>query len=211
MALTDTFGTEFFLNAFVRPIPAFAVRNRGISTTLSSAATQPGKDAMDSLRSTDPDSETEVDGQPHGEPESYAEVFTGVRQDSGDPLEFVKVMKEFYDKHPPKSKKSITFSDSLNVEKCIKYKKVAEEAGFLARFGVGTFFTNDFHKVSDGEKSVPLNIVIKLSSAGGKPAIKISDNLGKNTGDAATVANVKKELGYTEREWREGDESRRWN
>ena len=70
--------------------------------------------------------------------------------------------------------------------------------------------SDNFTHVSNSKPSVPLNIVIKLSSANGSPAIKISDNLGKNTGDSETVHKVKESLGYVETPWANGDETTRW-
>lgn len=145
-----------------------------------------------------------------GAGKTYAEVFVGVRQDSGDPANFVKRMRAFYDQQGIKDKKTIVFSDSLNIDRCLEYKQITEEAGLTPTFGVGTFLTNDFVNLSTGKKSVPLNIVIKLSSVDGKPAVKLSDNIGKNTGDAATIQRVKRELGYVENEWEGGDETSRW-
>lgn len=166
---------------------------------------------------------------------TYADVFQGVRQDSGDPKTFVKLVREFYDKQGIKDKKTIVFSDSLKVDKCLEYKAICEEAGFQPSFGVGTFFTSmcplllffkclailftdgdavkpkdDFIKKSTNTKSIPLNIVIKISSAAGRPAVKLSDNLGKNTGDKAIVQEVKQRLGYVEKVWEEGNEATRW-
>ena len=37
-----------------------------------------------------------------------------------------------------------------------------------------------------------------------------SDNLGKNTGDKGTIAEVKKAIQYVENEWKDGDETSRW-
>lgn len=202
IALTDTFGTPEFLKAFSKP-----VQRLPDASPAPAGATENSK--------------------------SYAEVFAGVRQDSGDPAEFVKTMRTFYDSVGIKDKKAIVFSDSLDIERCLEYKKVAEEAGFTPTFGVGTFLTNDFTRLSDGSKSAPMNIVIKLSSAGNNQAVKIryvnatahswkrdwpdheltlvfSDNIGKNTGDKETVEKVKRELGYIEKDWEEGDESKRW-
>lgn len=144
IALTDTFGTREFLHAFSQPI-------RPVEGGVSADAFQ----------------------RPDGSMKTYAELFTGVRQDSGDPAEYVKMMREYYDSQGVKDKKVIVFSDSLNIERCLEYKQVSDEYGFQPTFGVGTYLTNDFVHLSTGTKSVPLNIVIKLSSAAGRPAIKI--------------------------------------
>ncbi|KAM0329330.1 hypothetical protein ACHAQA_004635 [Verticillium albo-atrum] len=144
-----------------------------------------------------------------GTVKTYAELFAGVRQDSGDPTEYVEMLRKYYADQGITGK-TMVFSDSLNIERCLEYKKISEEAGFVPTFGVGTFLTNDFTRLKDGSKSTPLNIVIKLSSAAGRNAIKISDNAGKNTGDKSTVQKVKQELGYVEREWKDGDETSRW-
>ncbi|KAK5097461.1 nicotinate phosphoribosyltransferase [Lithohypha guttulata] len=141
---------------------------------------------------------------------TYAQVFAGIRQDSGDPKEYVKMAADFYASQGITGK-TLVFSDSLNTERCKEYKDIAEQHGFKPSFGVGTFFTNDFHQLSNPDaKSKPLNIVIKISKANERPSIKISDNVGKNTGDSDTVSEVKRRLGYTEKGWQEGDESRRW-
>ena len=123
VALTDTFGTKTFLRAFKQKIP----------------------DLNDVKTQTDPDSLQGGidDGSKTSSGKTFAQSFTGVRQDSGDPLEFVEVMKRFYEEEGiERGGKTIVFSDSLDVEKCVKYKEATEAAGFKSSFGVGTFFTS---------------------------------------------------------------------
>ena len=178
IALTDTFGTANFYTAFKKNMP----RRRSSAVDFS---------------------------EQHEPPRSYAHSFIGVRQDSGDPKKYLKDARDFYDSIGIQEPKSVVLSDALNVEKCIEYREIAENLGLKPSFGIGTFFTNDYVLKSDGQtKSKPLNIVIKLSNAAGRPAIKLSDDMGKNTGHAETVKQVKARLGYTEREW--ADENDRW-
>ena len=40
--------------------------------------------------------------------------------------------------------------------------------------------------------------------------MKLSDDLGKNTGDPAEVEKAKKQLGYVDKHWSGGNEKMRW-
>lgn len=153
IALTDTFGTPTFLKAFKKQIPAVTTAIPGGATTMASAAATTVTDAIQSMSSTNPPIQAPLDGAP-GDRKTYAEVFQGVRQDSGDPLEFIRMMREFYDGVAIKDKKTIVFSDSLNLDLCFQYKEAAEAQGFQPTFGVGTFLTSkslqDFNHVRKG-------------------------------------------------------------
>jgi len=88
--------------------------------------------------------------------------------------------------------KALIYSDALTIDKCLAIKRHCDELGFhKVSFGIGTFLTNDFRSLPNGEKSKPLNIVIKLSSVNNKPCIKLSDDKTKTTGDKETVDRVK--------------------
>ncbi|EJF55844.1 nicotinate phosphoribosyltransferase [Dichomitus squalens] len=128
----------------------------------------------------------------------FAEHWTGLRQDSGDPFVYAPRAKEIYQQlGVDHTKKIIIYSDALNVDKALQLKKQCDELGFKCAFGIGTSLSNDFKKKSSGgsEKSKALNMVIKLSSVYGKPTVKISDEITKNTGDPTTVEYVKELFG----------------
>ncbi|KIO16104.1 hypothetical protein M407DRAFT_86379, partial [Tulasnella calospora MUT 4182] len=108
----------------------------------------------------------------------------GLRQDSGNPLDFIPLAKAAYEKLGINPRdKLIVFSDSLDVEACLKIKKATDEVGFQSSFGIGTFLTNDFKKLSNSERSMPLIMVIKLRLIDGKECIKISDDVTKASAD----------------------------
>lgn len=124
-----------------------------------------------------------------------AKLFDGVRCDSGDPLTFTDKTIQFYKENriDPVSK-TVVYSDSLNIE---RVKEIKNYVGGRIHdtYGIGTFLSNDV-----GAK--PLNIVIKLSHVKVNPkeeeylsAIKLSDVLGKNTGDQKEIEICKLTLG----------------
>ena len=197
IAPTDTFGTPVFLETFQQRIPD--IKDIPVYGTFGQQTNN-----MASRRSEGPT------GSPFGSGETFAGVFKGVRQDSGDPVRFIATMKAYYTKIGIDAQKTLVFSDSLVVDDCLRYKPLAENAGFQATFGIGTSFANDFVKASTGLRSTPLNAVMKPKSFNGNAVVKLSDTGGKNSGDEALVRGVKHQLSYLETSWDGGDETTRW-
>ena len=103
---------------------------------------------------------------------TYATLFSGLRHDSGDPIEWGDKMIEHYKalEIDPKTK-TLLFSDSLNFEKADKLYRYFKDKAKVA-FGIGTYIAND--------TDVPaLNIVMKTTACNGMDVAKISDTPGK--------------------------------
>ena len=99
---------------------------------------------------------------------TYATLFSGVRHDSGDPIEWGEKIINHYKKLniDPKTK-TLLFSDSLNFEKASYIYNYFKDKCNVA-FGIGTFLSND----TDVK---PLNIVMKMTECNGCPVAKISN------------------------------------
>jgi nicotinate phosphoribosyltransferase len=68
---------------------------------------------------------------------------SGVRQDSGDPIAFVpRIVRHYKENNVDPRDKTIVFSDSLDIERCLQLKDWADKHGIRSSFGVGTFFTS---------------------------------------------------------------------
>ena len=113
----------------------------------------------------------------------WAKLYDGARHDSADPIEFADKMIAHYNKLgiDPMSK-VIVFSDGLDAKKAAEIRDYC--AGKIkCSFGIGTSLSNDFK--DQGSKA--LNIVIKLWSINGRPAVKLSDTPTKAIGDRDAV------------------------
>ncbi len=114
----------------------------------------------------------------------------GLRQDSGDPIEFLYKACRFYDKLGIKTEdKIIIFSDGLNIDKIYEIEKEAKKNKIQTAYGWGTNLTNDVG-------AEPLSIVVKAVEANGRPLVKLSDNTAKALGKPKTIEKYKKAFGY---------------
>ena len=102
----------------------------------------------------------------------YASSFKGVRNDSGDPIEWGENWIKHYEKLgiDPKTK-TLLFSNSLDFKRADEiYRHFAGRVSVA--FGIGTYLSNDTFVN-------PFNIVMKMTTCNGHPVAKISDDAGK--------------------------------
>lgn len=120
--------------------------------------------------------------------EDYANMFKGLRVDSGDNEEQLSLIVDKYRSLniDPRTKQ-IVFSNALNVDRAIELQKYAADK-CIPSYGIGTHFTNDFAGVR------PRNIVIKLVAVKiteswpfYSSTCKLSEDKGKYSGDEDTV------------------------
>lgn len=118
----------------------------------------------------------------------FSKLFDGVRHDSGNPYEFTDKIINHYKKYNIDSlSKTIIFSNALDIKTSIKIKNYCKDK-IKCSFGIGTHLTNDIGLN-------PMNIVIKLSDVFKNdewvPAIKLSDDKGKHTGNKKEIEIAK--------------------
>lgn len=134
-------------------------------------------------------------------PSWIANDWRGMRQDSGDPIEGGRRIVRWYeDKGIDPKEKLLIPSDGLDVGTIIHLHRHFEDVIQIA-FGWGTLLTNDFvniHPRLDG-RFRPFSLVCKITEAGGHPAVKLSDNIGKATGPAEEIERYIKIFGQTGR------------
>lgn len=104
-----------------------------------------------------------------------AKKWRGLRQDSGDPINFgEKVIRFYEEKEIDPRTKVIVFSDGLDIEKILEIEKHFR-GRIQCSFGWGTNLTNDL-----GLKA--LSLIMKAIKSNGHGTVKLSDNLNKAMG-----------------------------
>lgn len=126
--------------------------------------------------------------------ELHAKLFDGLRVDSGDNVEALEdIITKYKELGIDPSIKSIVFSNGLNVDDAIYLHNIVNDR-MKDSYGIGTHLTCDVDNVK------AMNIVVKLTAAkitekrNWKKVVKLSDDLGKYTGDPEEIEICKKTL-----------------
>ena len=124
-----------------------------------------------------------------GAPEWLAD-WTGFRPDSAPPIEGgEQIIRWWQDKGRDPSEKLLIFSDGMDVD-TIEQTWRHFHGRVRTSFGWGTNLTNDFRDCAPFETDAldPVSLVCKVVAANGRPAVKLSDNLAKATGEPSEIA-----------------------
>ncbi|MER2535334.1 MAG: nicotinate phosphoribosyltransferase [Rhizobiaceae bacterium] len=115
--------------------------------------------------------------------------WTGFRPDSAPPIEAgERIIAWWKEKGRDPAGKLLIFSDGLEAETIIDTYRHFEGRVRMS-FGWGTNLTNDFEDCSPfpTKDLNAISLVCKVTEVNGRPAVKLSDNLAKATGDPAEI------------------------
>ena len=131
-----------------------------------------------------------------GAPDWVAD-WTGFRPDSLPPIEAgEQILRWWAEKGRDPRQKLLIFSDGMDVDS-IEETWRHFHGRVRMSFGWGTNLTNDFRGCDPdgGDALHPISLVCKVTSANGRPAVKLSDNPAKATGDPAEIARYRRVFG----------------
>ena len=127
--------------------------------------------------------------------------WTGFRPDSAPPIEGgEQIIRWWQSKGVDPKSKLLIFSDGMDVDS-IEATYRHFHGRVRMSFGWGTNLTNDFRDCApfDGNGLNAISLVCKVTEANGRPAVKLSDNPQKATGDPAEIARYLRIFGDTGR------------
>ena len=123
--------------------------------------------------------------------------WTGFRPDSAPPIEAgERIIAWWQVKGRDPTQKLLIFSDGMDVD-TIEETYRHFDGRVRMSFGWGTNLTNDFRDCDPegGAGLEPISLVAKVTRANGRPAVKLSDNPAKATGDPAEIARYRRIFG----------------
>ncbi|MER8535570.1 nicotinate phosphoribosyltransferase [Mesorhizobium sp. M1005] len=127
--------------------------------------------------------------------------WTGFRPDSAPPIEGgEKIISWWREKGKDPKQKLLIFSDGLEVE-TIEETYRHFRGKVRMSFGWGTNLTNDFEGCAPTETNRldAISLVCKVTEANGRPAVKLSDNPAKSTGDEKEIERYLRIFGQKDR------------
>ncbi len=135
----------------------------------------------------------------HHAPDWVAD-WSGFRIDSKDPIKGgEELIRWWREKGRDPREKLLIFSDGLDID-TIESTHRHFAGRVRSGFGWGTHFTNDFRDCAPkmNEQLGAISLVCKITEAGGKPTVKLSDNLEKASGPPREIRRYKEIFGVEE-------------
>lgn len=127
--------------------------------------------------------------------------WTGFRPDSAPPIAAgEQIIAWWRSRGVDPRERLLIFSDGMDVDSIVETYRHFHGRARLS-FGWGTNLTNDFRDCDPDAAGAaqdlldPISLVCKVTAANGRPAVKLSDNPTKATGDPAEIARYRRVFG----------------